>query len=117
MTARAVHWHEGMFLRPQQFQAAERRGHEVQARNGRWDVHHNWGIRRVEWEPEALATYRFALRTLEARLRDGTTLMLPEDGILPALDLKPVFQRANRVMIYLAVPQLRLGRANSGTAE
>ena len=67
MTARAVHWHEGMFLRPQQFQAAERHAHELQARNCRWDLHHGWGLHRIEWEPEALATYRFALRALEAR--------------------------------------------------
>lgn len=113
MTARAVHWHEGMFLRPQQFQAAERNAHEVAARNGRWDVHHNWGLRRIEWEADALATYRFALSRLEARFRDGTTLVLPEDGSLPALDLKPVFAKTNRATIHVAVPQLRLGRPNS----
>jgi len=113
MTARAVHWHEGMFLRPQQFQAAERHAHEVIARSERWDVHHGWGLRRVEWEADALATYRFALSRLEARFRDGTTLVLPEDGSLPALDLKPVFAKTNRVTIHVAVPQLRLGRANA----
>jgi type VI secretion system protein ImpJ len=117
MTARAVHWHEGMFLRPQQFQAAERFAHEIQARLGRWDVQHYWGARRVEWEPEALATYRFALRALEVRLRDGSALILPDDGSLPALDLKPAFQSTNRVTIFLAVPQLRLGRANAGAVE
>src|SRR6185295_4924142 len=117
MTARAVHWHEGMFLRPQQFQAAERHAHEILARNDRWDVHHGWGARRVEWEPEALATYRFALTRLDVRFRDGTTLSLPDDGALPALDLKPAFQKNNRVTIHVALPQLRLGRANAGAAE
>src|SRR5438046_1210083 len=99
MTARAVHWHEGMFLRPQQFQAAGRHAQELLARNSRWDVHHGWGVRYIDWEPEALATYRFALRRLEVRLRDGTALALPEDGSLPALDLKPFLQKANRVTI------------------
>lgn len=117
MTARAVHWHEGMFLRPQQFQAAERHFQQTLARHSRWDMHHYWGIRHIEWEPDALATYRFALRSLEVRLRDGTALILPEDGSLPALDLKPAFQSANRVTIFLALPQLRLGRANAGAAE
>ncbi len=117
MTARAVHWHEGMFLRPQQFQAAERNALAILARNSRWDLHHGWGVRRVEWEPEALATYRFALRTLEARFRDGTTLVLPEDGSQPALDLKAVLAKSNRVTIHVAVPQLRLGRANVGAAD
>jgi type VI secretion system protein ImpJ len=106
-----------MFLRPHQFQAAARHAHEQLARQGRWDVHHNWGLRRLEYEHDALANYRFALTALEARLRDGTPLMLPEDGSLPALDLKPVFQRSTRVTVFLAVPQLRLGRANAGAAD
>jgi type VI secretion system protein ImpJ len=117
MTARAVHWHEGMFLRPQQFQAAERHAHELLARNSRFDVHHGWGLHRVEWEPDALATYRFALRRLEARFRDGATLILPDDGSLPALDLKPILAKSNHVTIHIAIPQLRLGRANTGSAD
>ena len=117
MTARAVHWHEGMFLRPHHFQAAERSYQELAARKARWDVHHNWGLRRLDFEREALANYRFALRALEARLPDGAGIALPEDGSLPGLDLKPAFANRNRVRIFLAVPQLRLGRANTGTAD
>jgi len=106
-----------MFLRPQQFQAAERHAHLALSRTSRWDLHHGWGARRVEWEPEALATYRFALRSLEARFRDGTTLVLPEDGSLPALDLRPMLQKGSAVTVYVALPQLRLGRANAGAGE
>lgn len=117
MTARAVHWHEGMFLRPHHFQAADRHQLEVASRQARWDVHHNWGVRRLEFERDALTNYRFALRALEARLPDGSTLVLPDDGALPSLDLKPAFQGRNRVRIFLAMPQLRLGRVNAGSAE
>lgn len=117
MTARAVHWHEGMFLRPQQFQAAERHAQLTLARTTHWDVHHGWGVRRIEWEPEALATYRFALRSLEARFRDGTTLALPEDGSLPAIDLRAPLQNSTGITVYVALPQLRLGRANAGAGE
>jgi type VI secretion system protein ImpJ len=117
MTMRAVHWHQGMFLRPHQFQALERSTQALTARHSRFDVHHGWGLRRIEWEPDALGNYRFALRTLEARLPDGSTLCLPEDGALPSLDLKAPFQSRNRVTIYLALPQLRLGRANAGQGE
>ena len=38
MTARAVHWHEGMFLRPHHFQAAERSYHELAARQALSDL-------------------------------------------------------------------------------
>src|SRR5205823_12424783 len=48
---------------------------------------------------------------------DDSGVVLPEDGSLPNLDLKPVFQARNRVRIFLAVPQLRLGRANAGPVE
>src|SRR5262249_46764575 len=47
-----------------------------------------------------------------ARLRDGTLVSIPEDGLLPALDLKPVFDRESAVTLFLAVPMLQLGRVN-----
>lgn len=117
MTARAVHWHEGMFLRPQQLQAAERHQRQALARMTRCDLHHYWGVRRLEWESDALANYRFALRSLECRLRDGTVIALPDDGSLPALDLKPIFQSRTRATIFLGLPELRLGRANTGNVD
>lgn len=115
MTARGVHWHEGMFLRPQHFQTADRFFAQQQARDSRWSCHYGWGLRRISWETEALATYRFALRSLEARFRDGTLIALPQDGSLPSLDLKPALARASRVTIHVALPQLHLGRVNVGT--
>jgi type VI secretion system protein ImpJ len=117
MTTRAVHWHQGMFLRPHQFQAADRNVQALLARASRFDVHHSWGLRKVEWEPDALGNYRFALRSIEARFPDGTTVCLPEDGALPSLDLKGPFQSRTRVTIYLCMPQLRLGRSNAGPGE
>ena len=55
MTARAVHWHEGMFLQPHHFQADHRyltaRTHRAMS----WPVHHTWGLRSVEIDTDALA--------------------------------------------------------------
>lgn len=115
MTARGVHWYEGMFLRPQHFQAADRFVAQQVDRNIRCNHHYSWGIRRIQWETDALSTYRFALRSLEARFRDGTVVSLPDDGSLPYLDLKPALTRSPRVTIFLALPQLHSGRANVGT--
>src|SRR5262249_40660566 len=104
MNPRSVHWHEGMFLRPHHFQAAQRhwfhrahldekwdhhygsrpprRPHPSQAaqRPGsrrphpdeKWDHHYGWGRPSVEIAPAALANKRFVVRSLRARLRDGT---------------------------------------------
>lgn len=115
MTMRAVHWHEGMFLRPQHFQTAFRYWSQVSHRGAKWDVHYNWGLRSVEFDLDALANYRLVARSLEARLRDGTPLALPEDG-LPPLDLKNVFEQHAAVTVYLALPILHLGRANAATS-
>jgi type VI secretion system protein ImpJ len=112
MTARAIHWHEGMFLRPHHFQAAQRHWEHLAARNEKWDLHHNWGLRAIDIDLQALANYRFVVRSLQARFRDGTLLALPEDGTLPALDLKGAFGEGNAVTVFLGVPVLHVGRAN-----
>jgi type VI secretion system protein ImpJ len=36
----------------------------------------------------------------------------PDDGSLPAIDLKPALERDSSLKVFLAVPALRLGRAN-----
>ena len=95
MTVRAVHWHEGMFLRPHHFQAAERFTHQIAARAHKWDLHYNWGLRAVDLDLDALANYRLVVRELKARLRDGTLISVPEDNSLPALDLKSAFEQAS----------------------
>lgn len=112
MTARAVHWYEGMFLRPHHFQAAQRHVLQIGARGEKWDHHYNWGLRSIDLDLEALSNYRFVVHSLQARLRDGTLVALPEDGLIPALDLKGAFDRGPQATVYLAVPTLRLGRAN-----
>src|SRR5262249_52146415 len=48
-----------------------------------------------------------------ARLRDGTLIDIPEDGTLPALELKNAFDQSGTVTIFLALPALNLGKANA----
>lgn len=117
MTARAVHWYEGMFLRPHHFQAENRHLAHVLNRGEKWDQHYNWGVRAVDLDLEALANYRLVVRSLEARLPDGTLIALPEDGTVPAIELKAAFEKANSVTVFLAVPVVRLGRANVATGR
>src|SRR5581483_6807828 len=112
MTARAVHWHEGMFIRPHHFQAAQRHALHLGRRGGKWDVHHNWGLRDVALDTEALANYRCVVRGLSARLRDGTAVVIPEDGELAPVDLKGALEEAPAVTAFLAVPVVNLSKAN-----
>ncbi len=112
MTARAVHWHDGMFLRPHHFQAAERYGRHIAQRHEQWAMHYGWGLAEIDIDPDALANHRFAVRSLRARMRDGTAVVVPEDGLLPALDLKPALEAEPSATVLLAVPVLNLGKPN-----
>jgi type VI secretion system protein ImpJ len=112
MTTRAVHWHEGMFIRPQHFQTAQRYWAHLVDRNEKWDIHYNWGLRSLELDLDALANSFGIVRSLKARLRDGTLVSFPEDGELPELDLRTAFEGDSTATLYLGVPMLHLGRAN-----
>jgi type VI secretion system protein ImpJ len=112
MTARAVHWNEGMFLRPHHLQAAQRYTSEQLHRSSQFDQHYNWGLRAIDLDPEALANHRLVVRSLQIRLRDGTIVSVPEDGELPEINLKPVLASDSTTTIFLAVPVVHLGRAN-----
>ncbi len=113
MTYRSVHWHEGMFLWPQQMQQAEKAFANQVHQSGSWDTHYNWGIGAVDLDLDALADNRFCVRSLHARLGDGTVISVPEDVTLPTLDLKPALAAQSSVDIYLAVAQIRVGKPNA----
>src|SRR3954470_1663822 len=112
MTDRAVHWHEGMFLDPHPMQLFERHAAQRQFLGHKWNLHYDWGLRRAQIDLDALGNFRFVVRSLSARLRDGTTIELPEDDTLDALDLKEAFLVKSDVDINLAVPLVQLGKRN-----
>jgi type VI secretion system protein ImpJ len=112
MTARAVHWHEGMFIRPHHFQAAQRHVSHLLHTASSWDCHYSWGLRKIDIDRDALANHRLEVRRLRVRLRDGTLVSLPEDGELPPLDLQTAFGEEGTLTVYLGVPVLHLGRPN-----
>jgi type VI secretion system protein ImpJ len=120
MAVNTIHWHEGMFLRTHHFQVSHAESSEKAHLGGKWDHYHNWGLRSIDLDLDALANSRLVVRSLKARLRDGTLVAIPDEGVVPPLDLKPALQRAESVTVYLAVPMLRPGRANvakEGSAE
>ncbi|MCI0381267.1 MAG: type VI secretion system baseplate subunit TssK [Gemmataceae bacterium] len=112
MTSPAVHWHEGMFLRPQHFQTAQRHWSQLLQHNVSWDNHYSWGLRSLELDLDALANYRCVVRSLEARLRDGTLVVISPEDTFPALNLRNAFERQSSVTVYLGVSVFHLGRPN-----
>lgn len=116
MTLHAVNWHEGMFLRPQHFQTSHRYLDHATHLQHRWDVHYGWGLRSLELDEDSLANFRFVVRSLQARLRDGSSISIPEDVELPPLPLRNAFSEGkNLVTVYLAVPLLAVGQPNATT--
>ncbi len=112
MPSGEVHWHEGMFLRPHHFLTEHRRTLRLMQLDGKWDLHHNWGLRAIALNTEALSNFRFSVSSLKARLRDGTLIEVPEDGPLPELDLKPAFESNRKVKVHLGVPMFKSGQPN-----
>ncbi len=112
MTPKLPHWHEGLFLRPHHLQAAERYTARLVQQNTLLSLGHYWGFHRCEIDTEALGGFRLVLRAVEARFRDGTTVLLPQDAALPDVDLKPLLQGRSSLQLYLAVPKWRAGQPN-----
>jgi type VI secretion system protein ImpJ len=108
----AVHWHEGMFLRPHHLQAATRHAWQLGSLGDKWDLHYNWGLRSIELDAAALANHRLVIGALKARLRDGTLVSIPEDGSLATVDLKPAFEQKPTLDVFLGVPVFQPKRAN-----
>ena len=116
MAAHPVNWHEGMFLRPHHFQTAQRHLDQFADRQQKWDVHYGWGVRALDIDEDSLANFRFVVRSLQARFRDGTPLSIPEDLELPPLPLREAFGQGQGLLtVYLALPNLSLGQPNAAT--
>ena len=82
MPSGEVHWHEGMFLRQHHFLTEHRQMLRLMQLDEKWTLHHNWGLRSIGLNTDALANFRFSVTSLEARLRDGTLIEVPKDGPL-----------------------------------
>ena len=117
MSSHAVLWHQGMFLRPHHFQASDRYWHEQMHLSSQWDVNYNWGIQSIEINLDALQNYRFEVRRLQCRHRDGTLVRVPQDGVISSIDFREALARQNPLEMVLAVPALQPTRSNLGGPE
>jgi len=106
-----------MFLRPHHFQAAERATANTLARNQRLTQYHGWGLHRCVIDLDALAGFRFVVRQLDARFRDGLVLSLPDDAPMPEFDLKPAFLGRTQLDLFIAIPKWRSGQANASNSS
>jgi type VI secretion system protein ImpJ len=100
-----------MFLKPQHFQLSQRHTSHLVHVNTKWNDHFTWGLRHIEIDFDALSNRRFCVRTIQARLRDGTLVQMPRDKLPAPLDLGKAFENESHVLVYLGVPRLFEGKA------
>jgi len=110
-----VHWHEGMFLRPQHFQAAERNGRETTTLNIDCCVPYAYGIQSIAVAQDSLVNDCFQFGGLRARWKDGTVIAQEHDHV-QLVDLAERFDAAGKreetVTVYLALPNFREDKKN-----
>lgn len=114
MAKRPVHWYEGMFLKPHHFQAAERYARERIREAEDWHHPHDWGLRALRLDPGALANFQVVVLACQARLKDGTTLTIPEEAAVDPLDLRRALESNAEVVLNLALPVWQVGQGNIG---
>lgn len=123
-----VHWYEGLFLRPQHFQSLERYWAGQAELAHQWDTPYHYGLHAIDFSADALANHHFEATRLMARMRDGTLVSVDLGNELDRVDLKEAvneaalatvsledaFEHESKIRLYVAVPKLKLGRANLG---
>lgn len=105
-----VAWTEGMFLRVQHFQQADRWTERLVRASTRDLRCYPWGLSELLIDREALSIGRFAVSAIRGVLPDGTPFDAPGD-----VDLPPPLELASSVkdaLVYLALPSRSPGRAD-----
>jgi len=113
MPKRPVHWFEGMFLKPHHFQSAERWTRDRIRESEDWLHPHDWGLRSIELDDDAIANRTLRVTSCQARFKDGTTITIPDEATLDPVELGPALARRERVVAYLAIPSWQHGRPNA----
>ncbi|MEL4376008.1 type VI secretion system baseplate subunit TssK [Brucella cytisi] len=104
-----VAWSEGMFLRVQHFQQADRWTERLIRMTGEMLNAYPWGVAEINVDRSALAIGQFALSSLRGILPDGTVFEAPVDTDLPA-PLK-LDEKIHNAVVYLALPVRQPGKA------
>ncbi len=111
----AVHWTEGMFLRPHHFQAADRYWSELAAGQIACDQPASWGLLRISLSEAALANGVLEFSGLTARWKDGALVVQDENQVVRT-ELKGRVDMAalgnQSLGVFLAIPALQEGQTN-----
>ena len=111
-----VLWGEGLFLRPQHFQQQDRY-HEARLQQTAHALHpYLWGVRKIEWDIDALKTDRLRLQSLSVMFHDGEIVDAPGSDPIPvAIDLSTLPASLQELTFHAALPALSPAGGNSAS--
>jgi type VI secretion system protein ImpJ len=110
-----VIWSEGLFLRPQHFQQADRYVEKLVRSRLAALRPYTWGITELKLNREMLTLGKFAIDVARGVLEDGTPFSIPDDADHPApLDIPETTRNS---IIYLALPGYQPGALEAGPAN
>lgn len=110
----AVHWHEGMFLRPQHLQM-DRRWIETLANLSVQACRaYPWGILKLGYAADALQNFTLRLDECLLRMKDGSWLAIPDNVSIEPLNFQEALSASDQPLdILIGVPQYDEVRPNS----
>ncbi|MDR3435264.1 type VI secretion system baseplate subunit TssK [Telmatospirillum sp.] len=115
MPTNRVVWTEGMFLRVQHFQQADRHVEQLLRARTEHLAPFAWGLSELTINRELLGTGKFALTSCRGVLPDGTPFSIPDEADHPPpLEL---FDTTKNCLIYLILPVRQPGGAEIGLAN
>jgi len=113
MPESTIHWHEGLFLRPQHFQLLDRQISSRIAYERGLVSPYSYGVVQSKISYDDLENYKIRYEKLEVVMPDGALISFPDNSDLPTLNIKEAFAASPKgFIVYLALPIWRTQRAN-----
>ncbi|MFL0357685.1 type VI secretion system baseplate subunit TssK [Erythrobacter sp. GH1-10] len=110
-----VAWREGMFLRPQHFQAQDRFIESFVAARHDWALPYSWGVAELEIDQGLAELGQFAIRSARGIMPDGTPFSIPAD--MPSPQPVAVSTEVRDATVYLTLPPRQMGATEFTDAD
>lgn len=110
-----VAWREGMFLRPQHFQAQDRFIEAYVAARHDWTQPYSWGFSEIEVDQGLAELGQFAIKSAKGIMPDGTPFSIPADQ--PSPEPVAISPQVRDSVIYLTLPPRQSGAVEFSEAE
>ena len=100
------HWQEGMLLKPQHFQSFSRYLENRDNRHIQTSHPFYWGVRELDISSDEISNEMISIRKASLYLRDGTLLLIPDEGEPPARNFKKALdESAGSLDVFLTIPR------------